>query len=38
MFIDNNNLNRDYTIDRLHLNNKGYLLWKQATEQYVTAQ
>lgn len=30
-----NKLNLDYSIDGLHINGKGYLIWKEAIQQYV---
>jgi lysophospholipase L1-like esterase len=33
--VDGNQLNPDYTYDGGHLNGKGYLVWKNAIEQYV---
>ncbi len=32
---EDHKLNPDYSIDGLHLNGKGYMLWKQAIEKYV---
>jgi lysophospholipase L1-like esterase len=34
--IDNDgNLNKDYTVDGLHLNGNGYLVWKDAIKDYL---
>ncbi|MGH4139689.1 GDSL-type esterase/lipase family protein [Clostridium sp.] len=38
LFRKGNELNNDYAIDGLHLNNAGYLVWKKAIEKYVIAQ
>jgi lysophospholipase L1-like esterase len=39
LYLDkNNNLDLKYTVDGLHLNGQGYLIWKQAIEQYVNSQ
>lgn len=35
MSAEDNKLNPDYTEDGLHLNGKGYLVWKSAVEQYL---
>lgn len=32
--VENNKLNPEYTIGGLHVNGKGYLVWKKAIEQY----
>lgn len=32
--VDNNKLNPEYTVGGLHVNGKGYLVWKKAIEQY----
>jgi len=32
---ENNKLNREYSLDGLHLNGKGYLLWKDIIARYV---
>jgi Lysophospholipase L1 and related esterases len=32
--VDNNKLNPEYTVGGLHVNGKGYLVWKRAIEQY----
>jgi len=32
---ENNKLNREYSLDGLHLNGKGYLLWKDVIARYV---
>ena len=36
LFTDHqNNLNPNYTVDGVHLNGEGYLVWKKAIEKYV---
>ncbi|MDF2884515.1 MAG: lipolytic protein family [Clostridiaceae bacterium] len=37
-FKDNGKLSNKYTFDGTHLNGQGYLIWKQAIEQYVNTQ
>lgn len=32
--VDNNKLNPEYTVGGLHVNGKGYIVWKRAIEQY----
>jgi lysophospholipase L1-like esterase len=32
---DDNKLNPDYSLDGLHLNGKGYQVWKEAIQKYV---
>lgn len=32
--VENNKLNPEYTVSGLHVNGKGYLVWKKAIEQY----
>jgi predicted alpha-1,2-mannosidase len=33
--LDNNKLNPEYSYDGLHLNGKGYLIWKKVIEKYI---
>jgi len=33
--LENNKLNPEYSVDGLHLNGKGYLIWKEAIRKYV---
>jgi predicted alpha-1,2-mannosidase len=33
--LDNNKLNPEYSLDGLHLNGKGYMVWKKEIEKYI---
>lgn len=38
LFVKNGKMNNIYTIDGVHLNGQGYLIWKQVIEKYVNEQ